>query len=61
MIMDGRVGGTWEICGGKRGVVAVVPFGRWRGGVQKELAAQIDRIAAILDRALTPEVAAPLG
>jgi hypothetical protein len=56
VIVDGRVAGTWEIQSGKRGVVEVVPFGRWRSGVRKELAAEVDRIAAFLERPLTASV-----
>jgi hypothetical protein len=59
VIVDGRIGGTWEIGGGKKGVVQVVPFGRWRGGTRKELAGEVDRIAAFLDRPLGLEVEAP--
>jgi winged helix DNA-binding protein len=60
VIVDGRVGGTWEIGGGKKGVVEVVPFGRWRGGVRQELKAEVDRIAAFLDRPLKLEISARL-
>jgi hypothetical protein len=60
VIVDGRVGGTWEIGGGKKGVVEVVPFGRWRGEARKELEAEVDRVAAFLDRPLTLEVNSPL-
>ena len=56
VIVDGRVGGTWEIGGAKRGVVEVIPFGRWRGGVRKELAVEVDRIAAFLDRPLAVSI-----
>jgi hypothetical protein len=52
VIVDGRVGGTWEIGGGKRGAVEVVPFGRWRGGAREEVAGEVDRIAGFLDRPL---------
>ena len=52
VIVDGRVAGTWELMNGKRGGITVQPFGRWRGGARKELAAEADRIAAFLDRPL---------
>jgi hypothetical protein len=54
VIVDGRVGGRWEIENGKGGVgrVVVRPFGRWRGGARRELATEVDRIAAFLDRPL---------
>jgi hypothetical protein len=56
-IVDGRIDGTWEIIGnGGRGVASVTAWSRWRGGVRKELAAEIDRIAAFLDRPLRVEV-----
>jgi hypothetical protein len=56
VIVDGRVAGTWELANGKRGGLSVQPFGRWRGGTRKELAAEADRIAAFLDRPLKVEV-----
>jgi hypothetical protein len=54
VLVDGRVAGTWEIAGGAkaRGTIQVTPFGGWRGGVRKELAPEVDRIAAYLDRPL---------
>lgn len=61
VIVDGRVGGTWEIGGGKRGVVEVVPFGRWRGGARQELAAEVDRIAAFLGRPLAVSLGPSAG
>jgi hypothetical protein len=57
VIIDGRVAGTWELGNGKRGGISVQPFGRWRGGAQKELAAEADRIAAFLDRPLPVSIA----
>ncbi|MEA2518109.1 MAG: hypothetical protein QOF49_189 [Chloroflexota bacterium] len=58
VVVDGRVAGTWEIEKGTRGAgtVVVQPFGRWRGGARKELDAEIDRIAAFLDRPLRTEI-----
>ncbi len=61
VIVDGRVAGTWEIGGGKKGVVEVVPFGRWRGGARQELAAEADRIAAFLDRPLAVSIGPVAG
>ncbi len=60
ILVDGRVAGTWEIAGGARGsgAIEVTPFGRWRGGVRKELAPEVDRIAAYLDRPLALRVGA---
>jgi hypothetical protein len=34
----------------------VRPFGRWRGGARRELAPEVDRIAAFLDRPLAIDV-----
>jgi hypothetical protein len=60
VVIDGRIGGTWEIENGKGGAgrVVVQPFGRWRGGARKELVAEVERIAAFLDRPLRTEVSA---
>jgi hypothetical protein len=59
VVVDGAIAGTWELRGnGGRGVVEVTPWGRWRGGARKELAAEVDRVAAFLDRPLRVEVAA---
>jgi hypothetical protein len=58
VVVDGRVGGTWEIGNGKgrAGTVVVRPFGRWRRGARRELASEVDRIAAFLDRPLAIDV-----
>ena len=58
VVIDGRIGGTWEIENGKGGAgkVVVQPFGRWRGGARKELVAEVDRIASFLDRPLRNEI-----
>jgi hypothetical protein len=61
VLIDGRIAGTWEIGGGRKGAVEVTPWARWRGGADSELADEIERIAAFLDRALSVNVAAPLG
>lgn len=60
VVIDGQVGGTWEIENGKggAGTIVVRPFGRWRGSARSELAAEVERIAAFLDRRLMVEVAA---
>ncbi len=62
VVFDGRVAGTWKIENGKggTGTVAVRPFSRWRGGARREVAAEVDRIAAFLDRRFRLEVA-PAG
>lgn len=57
VIVDGRIDGTWELGGnGRRGVVEVQPWSRWRGGAAKELRGEADRIAAFLDRPMTIDV-----
>jgi hypothetical protein len=57
VIVDGRVAGTWGLATGKRGGISVQPFGRWRGGARKELAAEADRVAAFLHRPLPVTIA----
>lgn len=56
--IDGRVAGTWELVGaGRRSTVEVKPFVRWRGGARREVTAEVDRLAAHLDRPLRIEIA----
>jgi hypothetical protein len=53
VVVDGRIAGTWEIAGGSAaGRVDVVPWGRWRRGARTELGAEVERVAAFLDRPL---------
>jgi hypothetical protein len=61
VVIDGRIGGTWEIENRKNGADAllVAPFFRWRGGARKELEAEVDRVAAFLDRPLKIETVRP--
>jgi Winged helix DNA-binding domain len=61
VILDGRVAGTWEIGGNKKGIVVVQPFAKWPRGRAAELKAEIERIAAFLDRRLGIEIAPPIG
>ena len=58
VVVDGRVGGTWDIEDAARGGgrVMVRPFGRWRGGVRQALRPEVDRLAAFLDRPLSVDV-----
>ena len=58
VVVDGRVAGTWEIESGHggAGTVAVQPLFRWRGRARQEVALEVDRIAAFLDRRLRLEV-----
>jgi hypothetical protein len=59
VIVDGRIAGTWELkANGAKASVEVRPWGRWRGGARKELEAEVDRIAAFLDRPMKVDVAA---
>ncbi len=60
VLIDGRVAGTWQLAGGRSGRVTVQPFGRWRGGIKGELAAEVDRIAAFLERPLRVSIEARL-
>jgi hypothetical protein len=62
VLVDGRVGGTWEIESGKggAGTVVVEPFYPWRGGAARELKAEVDRIAAYFDRPLNVAMNPPL-
>jgi hypothetical protein len=55
VVVDGRVAGTWELAAGKRGGVVVTRLERWRSGVEAELADEVDRLAAFLDRPLPIE------
>ena len=57
VLVDGRVGGTWEIAGTvKRSVVNVVRWTSWRRDARRELQAEIERVAAFLDRPLGVEL-----
>ena len=56
VIVDGRVEGTWELTSGKRGGIAVTRLQRWRSGVRTELDAEVDRLAAFLDRPLPIDI-----
>ena len=55
VIIDGRVAGTWELAAGKRGGITVTRLERWRTGAKTELTAEVDRLAAFLDRPLPIE------
>jgi hypothetical protein len=61
VVVDGRIMGTWELTNGSRGGIHVRPFGRWRSGARKELAPEVDRIAAFLDRPLRTSIASPVA
>jgi hypothetical protein len=58
VLVDGRIGGTWEIGGSaKRGVVTVTRWSSWTRAARSELDAEVDRVAAFLDRPLAIEIA----
>lgn len=61
VVVDGRVAATWELPRGRGSEVAVQPFGRWRSGAGREVAAELDRIADFLDRPLKVAMEHPLG
>ncbi|MBA2314240.1 MAG: winged helix DNA-binding domain-containing protein [Chloroflexi bacterium] len=62
VVVDGAIGGTWEIAGGaKTSKVDVVLWARLAGGARKELATEVDRIAAFLDRPLSISVGVASG
>ncbi|HEY8437263.1 MAG TPA: winged helix DNA-binding domain-containing protein [Candidatus Limnocylindrales bacterium] len=59
VLVDGRIRGTWEIAGSpRRGVVKLVRWRSWRREATRELEAEVDRVAAFLDRRLAIEVSA---
>jgi hypothetical protein len=60
VVVDGRVAGTWEIGDGRDGRVEVQPFERLSAAAKKELKAEVERVAAFLDRPLKAAVASPL-
>jgi winged helix DNA-binding protein len=56
VLVDGRIGGTWKLDGSaKRGVVDIVRWSSWTRAAAEELAGEVDRIAAFLDRPLAIE------
>jgi hypothetical protein len=59
VVVNGRVGGTWEIENGKggAGTVVVQPFGA-KTIARRALTNEVERIAAFLDRPLRIEIAA---
>jgi hypothetical protein len=59
VVVDGRVAGTWEIGDGKSGTVEVQPFERLSAAATKELKAEVERVAAFLDRPLRMALLGP--
>lgn len=53
VVVDGRVGGTWELQPDR---IVVTPFGRWRSGARTELRSETERIATYLGRPLEVEL-----
>ncbi len=59
VVVDGRIAGTWELrTNGERGTVDVTKWGRWHATARRELAAEVERVAAFVDRPLTVDVRA---
>jgi Winged helix DNA-binding domain len=56
VLVDGRMAGTWEVGSGKRPAVEVVQWGAWWRDSRRELDAEVDRVAAFLDRPLSVEI-----
>jgi hypothetical protein len=57
VLVDGRVGGTWQLGGSaKRPVVDVVRWSSWKRPARSELEAEVERIAAFLDKPLAIEL-----
>jgi hypothetical protein len=57
VLVDGRIGGTWEIGGSaKRGVITVRRWSSWTRAARSELDAEVDRVAAFLDKPLAIEL-----
>jgi DNA glycosylase AlkZ-like len=57
VLVDGRVGGTWQLGGSaKRPVVDVVRWSSWERPARPELEAEVNRIAAFLDKPLAIEL-----
>jgi hypothetical protein len=62
VIVDGAIAGTWEIEGGKTGAsVTVVPFEEWRPQVAEEIEAEVERLAAFLERQLSVSIRSAVG
>ena len=56
VLVDGRIGGTWGIGTGRRPVVDVVRWSSWDRAADTELRAEVDRVAAFLDKPLAVEL-----
>jgi hypothetical protein len=59
VVVDGRVGGTWQIGAGPKGTreIRVEPFDRWRRGARTDLKAEADRLAGYLERRVALAIA----
>jgi len=56
VLVDGRIGGTWQLGGSaKRPIVDVVRWSSWGRSAGPELAAEVERVAAFLDKPLAIE------
>ena len=58
VLVDGRIAGTWEVSPGKRSVVRIVRWRSWARNARSELDAEVERLAAFLDRPLAIELTA---
>jgi Winged helix DNA-binding domain len=56
VVVDGLVAGTWELGAGQRAMVSVVRWPMWSRDARRELAEEVERVAAFLDRPLGLEV-----
>jgi hypothetical protein len=57
VLVDGRICGTWQLGAGKRRTVDVVRWSSWTRDARRELDAEVERIAAFLDKPLAIEMA----
>jgi hypothetical protein len=57
VLVDGRIGGTWQVGGsGRRGTIEIVRWPSWLRLRRPELEAEVDRVAAFLDKPLAIEI-----
>jgi Winged helix DNA-binding domain len=59
VLVDGRIGGTWQLSqSARRPVVEVVRWSSWTRDARRELEAEVDRVAAFLDKPLAIKMTA---
>jgi Winged helix DNA-binding domain len=61
VVVDGRIAGTWEIGRGRSASVEVQPFSEWSSGTDRQIAAEVERVAEFLDRPLGVVKKEPVG